>query len=73
MYIWVMSQSVLLIQRLVVLAVVSTIVCSRSRSGWEADKGEDQTQTPTPASPDPERVLGAGVDSRADKLILALA
>ena len=43
------------------------------RSGWEADKGEDQTQTPTPASPDPERVLGAAVDSRADKLILALA
>ena len=43
------------------------------RSVWEADKGEDQTQTPTRASPDPERVLGAAVDSRADKLILALA
>ena len=66
-----MSKSVLLIQRLVVLAVVTSIVCTRS--GWEADKGEDQTQTPSPASPDPERVLGAAVDSRADKLILALA
>ena len=66
-----MSKSVLLIQRLVVWAVVSRIVCTRS--GWEADKGEDQTQTPTRASPDPERVLGAAVDSRADKLILALA